>query len=266
MYWIHEQLHKHTGEKDPIKQIIKDYAENTKVLCFDEFFVEDISDAMILSTVLTELIKQEITLITTSNRPPQDLYKNGLQRQRFIPAIKLLEKHTKVIHLDHNTDYRLRTLEQAQIYHTPLNAKANENLKKYAHTLATGPIEENKTLTIASRPIKTILLAEKLAWFSFNIICTAPRSQTDYIDIAKCYHTVIISDIPKLTQAQNDQARRFINLVDIFYDRHVTLLISAQMPLEKLYEGTQLQFEFKRTQSRLQEMQSKQYLALEHLP
>ncbi len=265
MRHVHDELKRHTRLEDPLDRIAADTARDIRVLCFDEFFVSDIADAMILGRLLRGLFRRGVTLVATSNQPPSELYRDGLQRQRFLPAIALLEAHTQIFHLDSDTDYRLRVLEEARIYHSPLNAEADANLRRYFDRIASGREEAGRVLEIEGRPIHTVHCAKGIAWFEFAELCDGPRSQNDYIEIARWYHTVILANVPVLDADSENQARRFIALVDEFYDRRVNLILSAAAPLDELYQGRRLAFEFERTRSRLAEMQSRDYLASAHL-
>ncbi len=265
MHQTHEQLVNFKGQQDPLLLIADELASNTKVICFDEFFVKDITDAMILGGLFEALFARGVSLVATSNIVPERLYWNGLQRERFIPAIKLIEKHCDIVNLDSGIDYRLRTLEQADIFHCPHDQAAIDNLNHSFDHLATEEMPPGVNIDVEHRPIKTIRCAEGVIWFSFEAICETARSQTDYIEISRCYQTVMVSDIPQLESKDDSAMRRFISLVDEFYERHVNLMITAAVELEDLYTGQLLAFEFKRTLSRLQEMQSHDYLALEHL-
>ena len=263
---VHKRLRAARGEEDPLDVVAESFAVEIRVLCFDEFFVSDIGDAMILGRLLDGLFRRGVTLITTSNSPPSQLYRDGLQRERFLPAIKLLEKHTNVIELDAGIDYRLRLLQREGTFFI---SKADDTEQRLLHCfqqIAPGKIEASKVLDILGRPIATIYAAKGVAWFDFMVLCGEQRSQQDYIEIARCYQSVVISDIPQLTSALDDPARRFIALVDEFYDRRVKLILSSAVSTDSLYQGTRLRFEFERTRSRLIEMQSKKYLHLPHLP
>lgn len=265
MHQTHEQLNEFKGKQDPLLLIADEIAEQTRIICFDEFFVKDITDAMILGGLFEALFDRGVSLVATSNIPPEKLYWNGLQRERFLPAIKLIEKHCKIVNLDSGIDYRLRTLEQADIFHCPHDDEAIANLTSSFNHLATEEMTAGCTIEIEHRPIKTIRCAEGVVWFSFTDICETARSQTDYIELSRCYQTVMVSEIPQMSSKDDAAARRFISLVDEFYERHVNLMITASVEMEELYVGERLAFEFKRTLSRLQEMQSHDYLALEHL-
>ncbi len=265
MRHVHRELKRHGRLEDPLDRIAADMAGRTRVLCFDEFFVSDIADAMLLGRLLRCLFRRGVTLVATSNLPPGELYRGGLQRQQFLPAIAAIERHCRVFHLATEVDYRLRVLEEAQIYHSPLDAEADENLRRYFRRIASGREEAGRTLLIENRPIETVRLAAGVAWFEFPALCDGPRSQDDYIEIARRYHTVILSGVPVLDADMENQARRFIALVDEFYERGVNLILSAAAPLDSLYRGRRLEFEFERTTSRLIEMQSGEYLASPHL-
>ena len=265
MHEVHTRLRELGAIENPLAQVAADVAGETRVLCFDEFFVSDIGDAMILGTLLDGLFRHGVTLISTSNSQPDELYKDGLQRQRFLPAIELLKKHTQVVHMGGSTDYRLRLLQQAGTYLTPDDAAAQLKLQHYFDESASSKIAKDATLEINGRKIGVRMKAKGIAWFDFAALCDGPRSQNDYIEIARWYPTIILSGIPQLGEALEDQARRFIALVDEFYDRRVKLIVSAAESIDSLYCGTRLKFEFERTISRLIEMQSTDYLALPHL-
>lgn len=280
MRMVHQQLHELQGQKDPLKKIAEQFAARARILCFDEFFVSDITDAMILATLLEELFLRGVVLVATSNVEPQNLYENGLQRRKFLPAIALIEKHTLILNVDGGTDYRLRVLESAEIYHSPLDEDADLGLLKCFVAIAPDEHTDGITglnapkyaesepgqLEIEGRMLKVRRWGDGVAWFHFEALCDGPRSQNDYIELARIFQTVLISDVPQFDSKLEDQARRFISLVDEFYDRNVKLILSAAEPINSLYQGDRLEFEFRRTQSRLQEMQSHEYLAREHKP
>ncbi|TQV89884.1 cell division protein ZapE [Aliikangiella coralliicola] len=265
MHQLHEQLTTHKGQRDPLIKIADDIAQQTCVICFDEFFVSDITDAMLLGGLFEALFERGVSLVATSNIPPERLYWNGLQRERFIPAIKLIQQHTQVVNVDGGIDYRLRTLEQADIFHCPHDQEAIDNLNYSFEHLSTEEQPEASSIEVEHRQIQTVRCAEGVVWFRFSDICETARSHTDYIELSRCYHTVIVSEIPQLESKDDSAARRFISMVDEFYERNVKLMLTAAVRLEELYLGNQLAFEFKRTLSRLQEMQSHDYLAKEHL-
>nr|WP_255463410.1 cell division protein ZapE [Microbulbifer sp. YPW1] len=265
---VHRQLKSLAGEKNPLDKVADRIAERARVLCFDEFFVSDITDAMILANLLEALFDRGVTLVATSNIIPEGLYKDGLQRARFLPAIDLLLEHTKVVNVDNGVDYRLRALEMAELYHAPLDKEADESLERsFASLMVEGcEVREQVSLDIEGRPIVANRVADDVAWFEFAELCDGPRSQNDYIELAREFHTVLLANVPHMDGRMESQARRFINLIDEFYDRCVKLVVSAAEPIDSLYGGRQLRFEFDRTISRLQEMQSREYLARPHRP
>lgn len=266
MQQVHLELRRFSGEKNPLELVADRLAQDARVICFDEFFVSDISDAMILAGLFERLFEQGVTLVATSNIIPDGLYKDGLQRRRFLPAIAMLNRHTEVINVDGGIDYRLRTLEQAELYHSPLDAEADVSLNRSFQQLAPEVGVVNQLLEINGRQLQSRYCADDVVWFDFEALCDGPRSQNDYIELARIYHAVLLSNVPQMGAENEDLARRFINLVDEFYDRNVKLVLSAEVVLLDLYKGGKLSFEFQRTISRLQEMQSHEYLAREHRP
>lgn len=268
MHRVHHELKELKGRSDPLPIIAEKLAAEASIICFDEFFVQDITDAMILGTLLQELFKRNVVLVATSNIVPDDLYKNGLQRQRFLPAIALIKENCEVINVDSGIDYRLRTLTRANIYHAPADNQADENLQRYFTELAPDHCNRDKQgyITVNNRNIPVRMECDDVVLFSFEAICGGPRSQNDYIEIAQCYHAVLISDVPQMGVNNDDAARRFIALVDEFYERRVKLIMSGAAPLNELYTDGKLNFEFKRCVSRLLEMQSHEYLGLAHKP
>lgn len=267
MQKVHHEMRQRQGEKNPLTNIARQFAREYRVLCFDEFFVTDITDAMILGTLMEEMFAQGITLIATSNIEPQGLYKDGLQRARFLPAIDQLLANTKVINVDGGTDYRLRLLEQAELYHCPLGDEAHAFLDERFHTLEPehGRHRNNCTVMIEGRKIDAVMSSDDVVWFEFRTLCDGPRSQTDYIELAREFHTVLLANVEQMGTGKDDMARRFINLIDEFYDRGVKLIITAEVPIEDIYTNGRLDFEFQRTRSRLIEMQSSEYLGRMHL-
>lgn len=263
---VHQELKALAGESDPLELVAERLSREAQVICFDEFFVSDITDAMILANLLDALFRRNVCLVATSNIEPDLLYKDGLQRARFLPAIALLNQHTEVVHVDSPMDYRLRALERAELYHCPLDDSADRSLEQSFNSLVPDPeaAQANVDLEIEGRLIRARRLADDVAWFDFSALCDGPRSQNDYIELARVYHAVLISNVPAFTPNLDDQARRFINLVDEFYDRNVKLILSAAEALDRLYQGGRLSFEFQRTASRLLEMQSHEYLARPH--
>jgi cell division protein ZapE len=266
MQVVHGELTALQGQKNPLDKLADLISSQARVLCFDEFFVLDIGDAMILAGLLDALFKRHVVLVTTSNIHPDGLYENGLQRPRFIPAIEMLKKHTTVIELAFGLDYRLRSLERANLYLCPITLQTNAELNaKFAELSRVSVPEEGGELIILDRPISTRRQAADIAWFEFDELCGGPRSAFDYIELAKLFHTIIIGNVPVMGDDENDYARRFVSLIDELYDRRVKLVMSAQVPIEALYQGRSLAFAFERTQSRLLEMQSHTYLGYAHL-
>ena len=265
---IHDEMKSLKGQKNPLEKVADRIAGEVRIICFDEFFVSDITDAMILGTLLGHLFDRGVTLVATSNIVPDGLYKDGLQRQRFLPAIGLLNKHCKVVNVDGGVDYRLRALEKAEIYHSPLDKEAEKALKRAFDSLipAAEEVCSGADIEVEGRKIPSRTMCEDVVWFEFAALCDGPRSQNDYIEIAREFHAVLVSNVPQLTAHTEDQARRFINMVDEFYDRSVKLIVSAAVELEQIYVGSRLTFEFERTRSRLLEMQSRDYLARAHKP
>ncbi len=268
MHRIHRELDELKGTRDPLLVIAKQMAQQYRVICFDEFFVSDITDAMLLGTLFEALFKEGVVLVATSNIVPDDLYKNGLQRARFLPAIAEIKANCQVLNVDSGIDYRLRTLEQAEIYHHPLDETAECNLQRYFTQLAPESEVSETPLEIDGRSIVIRKQAQGVLLADFRALCDGPRSQRDYMELAQLFHTVLLSGLEQMgaQQTGDDIARRFLALVDEFYERHVKLIISAEVPLEQIYTDGQLSFEFRRCRSRLIEMQSRDYLALEHLP
>jgi len=266
MLEVHERRKQHAHEQDPIGKVAADIAARTRVLCFDEFFVSDIADAMILGRLTEALFAHGVTLVATSNVRPDDLYRDGLQRDRFLPAIARLKEHCAVLHLEGATDYRLRALTLAQIYLHPGDAKAEKELARWFASLAPEGGKENTSLTIEGRKLKARRAADGVAWFDFAELCQTARSAADYVELARTHHSVLVGHIPRLGPDDEDAARRFVNMVDEFYDRGVKLVLAADAAPDKLYAGKRVAFEFARTVSRLKEMQSREYLAKPHLP
>lgn len=264
---VHARLNELRGAGNPLSVIGREFSERCDVICFDEFFVSDIGDAMLLAGLLESLFASGVTLVATSNLPPRRLYENGLQRQQFVPAIQLIETHTRVLNVDGGQDYRLRSLEQDACYFTPLDEAARQSMEDCFRRLS-GALEvtDQTAIEVQGRSIRTRRVADDLVWFDFTELCEGPRSAADYVELATEYHTVLLSGVPRMDSRRDDAARRFIALVDEFYDHGVKLVMSAAAPLGELYEGRELAFAFERTISRLTEMQAHDYLALEHRP
>jgi cell division protein ZapE len=262
---VHAALKSKPSTRDPLAEIAREWSQQYRVLCFDEFFVADIADAMLLGGLLQALFEQGVTLIATSNVPPDELYRDGLQRAKFLPAIESIKTHCSVLHVDGDRDFRLRLLQRSETFLQPLNAHAEASLKK-AFDEMSGGSWMNPALEINGRMLKSRQRGDGIIWFDFSALCEVPTSTADYIEIARAFNTVLLSAVPGMDELKADAARRFINLVDEFYDRNVKMLISAAKPIDGLYSGQRLAFEFQRTASRLTEMQSDAYLARPHLP
>lgn len=266
MHDVHTALKRHARKPDPLALIAVEIATRCRVLCLDELFVSDIADAMILGTLFQQLTANGVTLVFTSNVPPNGLYKNGLQRQRFIPAINHLERELDVIAVDGGTDYRLRQLTRASIYLDSQDGNTAQAMQALYDDLADDDADDGtKTIDVMGRKIAVLRESENVVWFDFAAVCGGPRSQNDYIEIAREYQSVLVSNVRVLTAKDDDDARRLIALVDEFYDRGVKLIVSAAALPQQLYQGDRLRFEFERTSSRLIEMQTKRYLAKPHL-
>lgn len=263
---VHARLRAMPDTADTLSVVARDLAADTRLLLLDEFFVGDIGDAMILGRLLEQLVARGVTLVTTSNIPPAELYRDGLQRASFLPCIALLESHCRVVQLQSAQDYRLRQLTRAATYLTPLGDASEAALATHFERLAGHSPRSQTTLAINDREIPAKVHTDGVAWFEFAALCDGPRSASDYIELARDFHSVLLSNVPRLDAGREDAARRFVYLVDEFYDRHVNLLLSAAADPLSLYHGQKLEREFERTSSRLIEMQSAEYLALEHRP
>ncbi len=263
---VHKELRQLGNIENPLLVVADKIANQTHILCLDEFHVADITDAMLLGGLLEALFDRGVVLVTTSNEEPDQLYRDGLQRERFIPAIDLIKQHTQVVNVDSGMDYRLQFLDHAEIYHTPIDENAIIMLMiNYSH------ISPNKgtfgeELEIEGRTINTVCLGDGVVWFEFKALCDGPRGVADYIEIARQYQTVLLANIPVMDDHDNDVAKRFIILVDEFYDRNVKLIITAASVPDGLYTGSRLTEVFKRTISRLEEMRTHDYLAKQHIP
>ena len=260
---VHRELAGLKGTVNPLDELGKRMARKFKLICFDEFHVADITDAMILHRLLAALFDNGVGFVTTSNFKPDDLYPGGLHRERILPAIELLNQRMEVVNVDNGTDYRRRTLEQVELYHTPLGPEADAAMNEAFTRLASGG-DEDPVLHIESREIKARRRAGGVVWFDFKQLCGGPRSQNDYLEIASQFHTLLLSDVPHMPVRMASEARRFTWLVDVLYDRRVKFILSAEVAPEVLYTEGPLAHEFPRTVSRLNEMQSAEYLALPH--
>ena len=263
---VHARLGQLRDLPDPLEHVAADIARDTRVLCLDELFVADIADAMLLGGLFAGLFERGVTLVFTSNLPPSQLYCDGLQRQRFLPAIAAVELHCEVINVDGGEDYRLRLLEKAPLYLDARLPDTQWQLETRFADLCGGDTCTPGHLAIEGRDIPFVARADEVVWFDFAAICDGPRSQVDYVEIARDFHTVLVSRVPQMDQTLDNQARRFIALVDEFYDRGVKLVLAADAPVDELYVGERLRFEFDRTRSRLAEMQTHEYLARPHRP
>ena len=266
MRQVHAELRKVSRRTQPLDTVAQRLAQRVRVICLDEFFVADIADAMILAGLFEGLSRRGVTLVATSNTPPHDLYKDGLQRERFLPTIELIRNHMDVLQLDGGIDYRLRQLERAPTYLDSTRDGTTAQLQQRFAALAGDPAAGPKMLSIEDRNIAAVAAGPGMAWFEFSELCAGPRSQNDYIELARSYHTIFISNIPQFTGADEDAARRFIAAIDEFYDRGVKIVVSAQAPPAELYRGERLVLEFQRAASRLVEMQTQRYLAAQHHP
>ena len=260
---VHRELAGLKGTVNPLDELGKRMARKFKLICFDEFHVADITDAMILHRLLVALFDNGVGFVTTSNFKPDDLYPGGLHRERILPAIELLNQRMEVVNVDNGTDYRRRTLEQVELYHTPLGPEADAAMNEAFTRLASGG-DEDPVLHIEAREIKARRRAGGVVWFDFKQLCGGPRSQNDYLEIASQFHTLLLSDVPHMPVRMASEARRFTWLVDVLYDRRVKFILSAEVAPELLYTEGPLAHEFPRTVSRLNEMQSAEYLALPH--
>jgi cell division protein ZapE len=259
---VHRELSDLKGTVNPLDVLAERMAQRYKLICFDEFHVADITDAMILHRLLTALFENGVGFVTTSNFKPNDLYPGGLHRDRILPAIALLNDKLEVLSVDNGTDYRQRTMETVQMYHCPLGQSADEAMEQAFHALAESH-DEDPILHIESRQIRAYRKAGGVVWFDFKTLCGGPRSQNDYLEIASRFHTVFLSHVPHMPVRLASEARRFTWLVDVLYDRRVKLIMSAEVPPQELYTEGPMSHEFPRTVSRLNEMQSKEFLALE---
>jgi cell division protein ZapE len=258
---VHRELQELKGIADPLDELGKRVARRYRMICFDEFHIADVTDAMILYRLLLALFNNRVSIVTTSNFKPDDLYPNGLHRDRILPAIDLLNEKLEVVNVDNGTDYRQRTLEQVQMYHTPLGPEADAAMERAFDQLAEAR-DEDPVLHIEHREIRARRRAGGVIWFDFKQLCGGPRSQNDYLELATQYHTLLLSNVPQMSPRLASEARRFTWLVDVLYDRRVKLILSAAVAPELLYTEGPLAHEFPRTVSRLHEMQSAEFLAL----
>ena len=269
---IHARMQAMQGQEDPLDVISTEIARELRLLCFDEFHVADIADAMILARLLELLIEKGVVLVMTSNYKPDDLYPNGLQRARFLPAIEIIKRELDVEELGGATDHRRRLLDALSVYYTPIDGEADRHLGKFFEAMTKATYSENGTIPVGGREIAFRRRAKGVIWFDFAELFERPRSQVDYLEIASAYHTVLISGVKRMQATQTDVVRRFTWLVDVFYDQRVKLVLSAEMPPEELIATTEAATppermvlkEFARTASRLREMQSRDYFSRKH--
>ncbi|MEO6102965.1 MAG: cell division protein ZapE [Pseudoxanthomonas sp.] len=260
---VHERLREHAGQSDPLAKIAEEWREELRVLVLDEFFVTDIGDAMLLGRLMERLFAEGVTLVTTSNTAPENLYRDGLQRESFLPAIAALQEYCVELHAEGEEDYRLRALTRSPVYRTPRDAQSDGWLAK-RWTELSGLPEKRGNIEIESRRIPVRGRGKSIVWFDFAALCEGPRGTSDYIEVAREFNTLLLGGIPAFERNNEDAARRFVNLVDELYDRHVNLVCTAATDPTTLYSGTRLQGAFERTASRLIEMQSAEYLAAQH--
>ncbi len=260
MQRVHQELFERQGQSNPLTIIGKRLASQYAVICFDEFLVTNVADAMILAELFKSLFINGVSLVATANLAPDQLYENGLQRERFLPAIQLIKQHTQVWHLSLQHDYRRRALEQIPAYYTPLGEAAEQSLWHALQSFTAGDYLSPEPLQLFGREIAVKQRTDKVIWFEFNIICGRPRSQTDYLALAEHYSVVLISNVPCLEMVSKDLLTSFINLIDIFYDAKTRLILSSDVPIPSLYTHGEFYQVFRRTESRLMEMQAKKYL------
>lgn len=264
MQHVHRELNKLSGQRNPLDLVADQIYKDAVVICFDEFFVSNVTDAMILSDLFQKLFHRGITLVATSNIAPDGLYKNGIHRDRFLPTIEMVKKNCVILNVDAGVDYRLRVLKQAQLFKFPLNTAHNEWMQERFNALTQTQTKSSEAITINNRQVETIAHTEDVLWSDFSELCLKPRSPADFIEIANIYNTVLVSNVPHLTDYLADGTRRFIYLVDEFYDRGVKLLLTSEDNIIDIYSGEKLAFEIERTRSRLLEMQSDDYLNSAH--
>ncbi|WP_166168905.1 cell division protein ZapE [Acinetobacter sp. SA01] len=264
MQHVHRELNKLSGQRNPLDQVADQIYQQAVVICFDEFFVSNVTDAMILSELFQKLFTRGITLVATSNIAPDGLYKNGIHRDRFIPTIEMVKKHCVVLNVDAGVDYRLRVLKQAQLFKHPLTHEHKLWIAQRFTALTQTQTQSQEPIIINNRIVETIGHTEDVLWCEYSELCLKPRSPADFIEIANIYNTVLVSNVPHLTDYLSEGTRRFIYLVDEFYDRGVKLLLTSEDSIIDIYQGEKLAFEIERTRSRLLEMQSDDYLNSEH--
>jgi cell division protein ZapE len=264
MILVHEQLHQLKKKSNALETVATQYARKYRVLCLDEMHITDEGDAVIMEGLLVNMMARGLTLITTSNRSPDNLTEDPYIERLFRRAAVVLRSHLEVVNLDGGIDYRLRHINQAEIWHSPLERQADVLLEKAFHECSAVELNKENCVVINERAIPVVKWADGVAWFEFDVICGPPRARIDYIEIARFFHSVLIQNIPLMNDENNDYARRFTHLIDELYDHNVKVIASSMVEVDDLYQGSRLTFEFQRTRSRLQEMQSYEYLAREH--
>lgn len=264
MQYVHRELNKLSGQRNPLEMVADQIYKEAVVICFDEFFVSNVTDAMILSDLFQKLFARGVTLVATSNIAPDGLYRNGIHRDRFIPTIEMVKKHCAVLNVDAGVDYRLRVLKQAQLFKSPLTHENKVWMAQRFSALTQTQLQSQEPIIINKRIVETIGHTEDVLWCEYSELCLKPRSPADFIEIANIYNTVLVSNVPHLTDYLSEGTRRFIYLVDEFYDRGVKLLLTSEDSIADLYQGDKLAFEIERTRSRLLEMQSDDYLNAAH--
>ena len=261
MRGVHRELDDLRGMADPLDEVARRVARRYRLICFDEFHVSDIADAMILERLMRALFANGVSFVMTSNYHPDQLYPEGLHRDRVLPAIEVIKENVDIIEIEAGVDYRLRSLERVRAYHTPLDAAASAALRQAFESLAEARADD-PGLRIEGREIRALRRAGGVVWFDFKTLCGGPRSQNDYLELASRFHTVVLSDIPRMSAAMASEARRFVWLIDVFYDQRVKLLMSAECPPQELYTAGAMANEFTRTVSRIAEMQTREYLEM----
>ncbi len=265
MQEIHGELRRLAGRRDPLQRLGAELARQLRVLCLDEMQVNDIADAMLMSGLLETLFRHGVTLVTTSNAPPDGLYRGGLQRQRFLPAVELLQRHCRVLELSGGVDHRLRQLAQGTVYRMPTGAEADTALARHFDSLTAGATDRGEPVIVNDRPIPCVARDDGVLWLDFDMICNIPRSKNDYQELARSFHTVLLANLRVLDDEQSDRVHRLVTLIDALYDRCCKLICSADAAPADLYRGRDMAFDFRRAASRMVEMQTRGYLARPHL-
>jgi cell division protein ZapE len=256
---VHRELDDLKGVADPLDEVARRIAKRYRLICFDEFHVSDVADAMILYNLFSGLFAHGVSFIITSNYEPKTLYPDALHRDRMLPTIALLEEKLDIINVDAGTDYRMRAMSHVTSFHVPLNAESDRALREAFAAIAE-TADENPVVRIESREFRALRRAGGVIWFDFATLCGGPRSQNDYLELASRFHTMILSAVPRMSASMSSEARRFTWLIDVLYDHNVKLIMSAEVPADQLYTQGMLANEFHRTVSRIVEMQSAHYM------